>query len=230
MDAPRAPAAPPPSVNPEAEQPTAPRHPLTWILLLLGPILVGVLLLGALLYRAPPLTLPPASTTVTVVRPSPSVLVAVRDLARLETAEFHLERVVDLRDKQSRLFGLVEAEDALLLVAAGDVIAGVDLAALRPEDVVTDVEQKRANLVLPKPTVFVTRLDSKRTYVHSRKTDVFAKRAESLEGRAREEAERSLSAAALEGGILEKAQTNAERTVSSLVKSLGYTEVSVRFR
>lgn len=81
-----------------------------------------------------------------------------------------MERVVDLREKRTRLFGLVEAEDAVLLVAAGDVIAGVDLSTLRPEDVTVDPEQQRATIILPKPTVLVTRLDAKRTYVHTRKT------------------------------------------------------------
>ncbi len=42
------------------------------------------------------------------VRPTPSVITAVRDLARLETAEVHVEKVVDLTDRQSRFFGLIE--------------------------------------------------------------------------------------------------------------------------
>lgn len=198
--------------------------------MLVAPLLFAAGAFGALFLRPPSPVLPPASTAVTVVRPTPSVLVAVRDLARLETAEFHMERVVDLREKQTRLFGLVEAEDAVLLVAAGDVIAGVDLSTLRPEDVTVDPEQQRATIVLPKPTVLVTRLDAKRTYVHTRKTDVFAKRAESLEGRAREEAERTLRIGAEEAGILARAATNAERTVGALVRSLGYADVTIRFR
>ncbi len=202
----------------------------TLLWLLVAPLVLAAGAFGALFFRAPSPVLPPATTTVAVVRPTPSVLVAVRDLARLETAEFHMERVIDLREKQTRLFGLVEAEDAVLLVAAGDVIAGVDLSQLRPEDVTVDAERQHATLVLPKPTVLVTRLDAKRTYVHTRKTDVFAKRAESLEGRAREEAERSLRLGAEEAGILARASTNAERTVGALVRSLGYPDVTIRFR
>jgi hypothetical protein len=206
----------------------------TWLLLLAVPLLLAAGAFAALFLRPPSPVLPPISTSVTVLRPAPSVLLSVRDLARLETAEFHMERVVDLRDRQTHLFGLVKAEDALLLVAAGDVIAGVDLSALRPEDVILTHEDepgaRTATLVLPAPTVLVTRLDSQRTYVHSRNTDLFAKRAESLEGRAREEAERSIKAGAEEAGILDKAAKNAERTVGALVKSLGYSEVHITFR
>jgi len=44
--------------------------------------------------------------------------VAVRDLARLESVAYHVERVIDVRDKQSLLFGLLKTEDAILLVAS----------------------------------------------------------------------------------------------------------------
>jgi hypothetical protein len=206
----------------------------TWLLLLAVPLLLAVGAFTALFLRPAPAILPPISTSVTVLRPGPSVLLSVRDLARLETAEFHMERVVDLRDRQTHLFGLVKAEDALLLVAVGDVIAGVDLSALRPEDVILTHENepglRSATLVLPAPTILVARLDSKHTYVHSRSTDLLAKRAESLEGRAREEAERAIKVGAEDAGILDKAAKNAERTVGALVKSLGYSEVHITFR
>ena len=171
----------------------------------------------------------PASS-VTVVRPTPSVLRAIRDLSRLESAEYHMERVVDLSEKQSRFFGLIQAEDAILLVASGDVIAGVDLSKLGEADVVVDAEKKRARIVLPPPEILSSRLDNERTYVHTRKTDVLASRKESLESRARQEAERSIVDAAKEAGILERAKQNARRTVEMLVRALGYAEVEVEFR
>lgn len=171
-----------------------------------------------------------ATTAQIVVRPTPNVLRAVRDLARLETVTFHMERVVDLREEQSHAFGLVRAEDAILLVAVGEVIAGVDLAELRPEDVVVDAAKHRATVTLPRPQVFVAHLDAEHTRVHSRSTDLLARRNESLESRARQEAERSIREGALTSGILDRARQGAERTVGSLVRSLGYTEVVVRWR
>lgn len=171
-----------------------------------------------------------ATTTQLVVRPTPNVLRAVQDLARLETVTFHMERVVDLREEQSHAFGLVHAEDAILLVAVGEVVAGVDLAALRPEDVRVEPAKRRASITLPPPQVFTARLDSERTHVHSRTTDLLARRAEGLESRARQEAERSIRQGALESGVLDRARHSAERTVGSLVRSLGYDEVEVRWR
>jgi len=161
------------------------------------------------------------------VRPTPDVVVAMRDLARLESAEFHMERVIDLRDRQQRMFGLVEAEDAILLVAAGDVTAGVDLTQMGPGDVVADVERRSVRIVLPPPQVLSTRLDNERTFVHTRRTDVLARRNEELETRARQEAERTLHDAAVQAGILDRARRNAEQTVTLLVRSLGYEDVRV---
>lgn len=175
-----------------------------------------------------PVEPPPVPTTVEIVRPTPSVVTALRDLARLESAEAHVERVVDLRDRQSRFFGAVDADDAILLVAAGDIVAGVDLSQLPDDAIEADFEARRVRITLPPATVFSARLDNQRTYVHTRTTDVLARRSQTLETRARQEAERTLQAAALEGGLLTRADRNAARTVESLVRSLGYTDVQVQ--
>lgn len=167
---------------------------------------------------------------VTVVRSTPSVVVAVRDLARLEGAEYRIERVISLNDKQSRLFGMIHAEDAILLVAAGVVTAGVDLANLRDGDVEVDEGRRTARLTLPSSVVLAARLDNERTFVFKRDTDLLAERKDSLETLARQEAERTLRAAAEEGGIVRRSDENVRRTVESLIRSLGYTSVTVVFR
>jgi hypothetical protein len=169
----------------------------------------------------------PEPTSVTVVRPTPAVVTALRDLARLESAQAHVERVIDLRDKQTRFFGLLEAEDAILLVASGDVVAGVDLAKLGEADVSIDMEAKRATIRLPAPEILSARLDSSNTYVHARSTELLARRNERLETEARKEAERTIVEAARKSGLLDRAASNAKRTVESLVRSLGYSEVVV---
>lgn len=171
-----------------------------------------------------------AGGTVTVVRPTPDVIVAVRDLARLESAQYEVQRVIDLRDRQQRLFGLIEAQDAILLVASGEVTAGVDLTGLQDGDVVVDPEAGTARITLPAPEILSTRLDNDRTYVHTRETDALAKRSETLETRARQEAERTIRDSAIEGGILDRAARNAEQTVRVLVRSLGYDHVQVDSR
>ena len=169
-------------------------------------------------------------TGTATTRPTPDVLTAIRDLSRLETVDFHVERVVDLQDRQQVLFGMFEASDAILLVAAGDVVAGVDLAKLRPEDVIVDSEIGTATIILPPAEVLSSRLDNDRTFVYTRSTDLLARRSDALETRARQEAERTLREAAIQGGVLDRASSNAKEAIGSLVRALGYRTVTVRMR
>jgi hypothetical protein len=192
--------------------------------------LVAGLLVAVLAFKfipSPTIAVPPASSAVTVVRPLPNVLLAVRDLARLETVSFHMERVIDLSEKQSRLFGLVESEDAILLIAVADVVAGVDLQKIGEGEIQFDAQRKTAKVTLPKAEIFHVALDNEHTYVHTRKTGLLARRQETLESRARAEAERTLTEAAKEAGIQRQAAENARRVVERLVRSLGYEQVEI---
>lgn len=154
----------------------------------------------------------------------------MRDLARLETVEYHVQRVIDLCDRQQLLFGLIRTQDAILFVAVGQVTAGVDLGALADGDVVVDRARGTAVVTLPSARVLSTRLDNERSWVYARTTDILAQRHEDLETRARQEAERTLEQSAVASGILERARTNAEHTVAAFVRSLGYPTVTVTSR
>jgi hypothetical protein len=170
------------------------------------------------------------SEVVTTVHTTPAVVGAVRALARLEAVSFHMERVIDMRERQSHLFGLFESEDAVLLVAAADVIAGVDLGLMRDDDLWVDRSDGSVHVVLPPPIILSSRLDSENTYVHTRATDALARPGRTLETRARQEAESSLREAALAAGILQRAKENTERTVRTLLTGLGATRVEISFR
>ncbi|KYF90606.1 hypothetical protein BE18_28650, partial [Sorangium cellulosum] len=147
-----------------------------------------------------------------------------------ETTEVHVEKVVDLADRQSRLFGLVQATDALLLVAVGHVTIGVDLARIGEGDIAMDPETGVARLTLPAPEVFATRLDEDATYVYTRKTSLLARRNEQLESRARKEATEAIEKAALEGNVMARAKAQAERQITALATQLGAKRVEIRWR
>jgi hypothetical protein len=58
--------------------------------------------------------------------------------------------------------------DKLLLVARGEVIAGVDLSQLKPSDV--SVHGDAVAVRLPQPQILTTRIDNDKTRVYSRIT------------------------------------------------------------
>ncbi len=194
---------------------------------LLGALVVASVLAAFFLGRADlGWTLPPASSSAITVRPSPNVILSVRELARLETVDYHVERVIELADEQEHLFGLVHAKDAILLVAAGDVVAGVDLTKLADTDVVTDWPNRRARVRLPEPEIFSVTIDNARTHVVTRTTDTLAERKEALEGNARAEAESSMRKGALEAGVIDRARAAGERAVREVLRGLGFEEIA----
>lgn len=172
----------------------------------------------------------PSPATGPVVRPTGTILMAVKDLARLETNELHLEKVIDLTDKQSRFFGLVDTADAILLIAAGDVTVGIDLTKLSADDVVVDREAGTARLTLPPPEILSVRLDEQHTYVYRRTTGLLAERNEQLESKARQEALRAIEDAARHGDVMEKARRQAERQLQQLFEKFGVTRTTIGWR
>lgn len=162
------------------------------------------------------------------VRNTDTILVAIHNLARLETVSFHMERVIDLKEEHERAFGMLKAHDAILLVAAGDVVAGVDLSKLADGDLTVRPSERRVQLRLPPAEILSVTLDDDRTYVHSRQTTPLTKPVADLETRARKQAASAIRDAALQAGILERASRTAIQTLRALLLSLGYEATFVR--
>lgn len=157
------------------------------------------------------------------IRPDPVTIIReVRSLARLETIQYSVEKVITAETRQG-LFGFLFG-DRLLLVAHGTVIAGVDLGQIEPDDVWLD-EQGRVYLKLPEAEVFVATLDNETTYVYDRETGLLTGGNIALEAEARQAAEDEIRSAALEDGILEQAQVNAENFLFRFLRSLDFEDV-----
>lgn len=163
-----------------------------------------------------------------VLNPTPTVLPDpvtvihdVRSLARLETVQYTIEKVVTAESGQGALGSLFG--DKLLFVAHGVVVAGVDLRKLGPDDL--RVDNGVLYVTLPPAEVFIATLDNEKSYVYDRDTGLLTKGDVNLETAARREAEKAIREAALEDGILDTAQQNAENYLERLFRSLGYPDV-----
>lgn len=159
------------------------------------------------------------------VYPDPvSVVLQVKALSRLESAQYTIEKVITAETGQGALAGLFG--DRLLFVGHGDVIAGVDLSRVQTSDI-TITEDGQVTLIMPAPEIFFTALDNDKSYVYDRETGLFTKGDENLETQARQVATVEIERAALEGGILTTAQSNAHAFMESLLISLGFTNVVI---
>ena len=142
----------------------------------------------------------------------------VRALARLETIQYSVEKVITGETGGGTfqsLFG-----DKILFVGHGTVIAGIDMEKLQPEDM--RFENGVLTVRLPPAEVFIATLDNEKSYVYDRETGILAKPDVNLETLVRQNAEQEILKAALEDGILEQAQLNAEAYLFKFFAALGY--------
>lgn len=163
-----------------------------------------------------------------VLNPTPTILPdpvtiihEVRTLARLETIQYTVEKIITAETRQGAFEWLVG--DRLIFVAHGSVIAGVDLNKLQPEDL--EVKDGVLYVQLPEPEVFATVLDNEQSYVYDRETGLFTSGEVDLETEARRAAEREIREGAQKDGILEMAGQNAEHFLERLFRDLGFPEV-----
>jgi hypothetical protein len=200
------------------------------LFLILGAVLITVAVAvstGMLVWRMAKRTvaeqvtqaLTPQEKTIDVA----ALVTQVRELNRLETASMHVVHV----GRVSQTYKLVPnslAGDEITFLAAGDVIAGIDLARLKPEDVWRSPDGT-VNMRLPAAEVLVARVDNQKSRVLTRDTGMLRRRDVDLETRARQHAEENIRSEAVNQGILTTATASAEKKLAGFMHTLGIEKV-----
>jgi hypothetical protein len=164
-----------------------------------------------------------------ILHPTPTILPdpvtiinQIRPLARLETIQYTVEKVITAevgQDSLAPLFG-----DRMLFVGHGYVTAGIDMKNISTQDLV--IENGMIKVRLPVAEIFDATLDNDKSYVYDRDTGLLTHGDINLETTARQAAEDQIRQAALDDGILTQAQANAETFMESLLNKLGYSQIS----
>ncbi|MDP3451287.1 MAG: DUF4230 domain-containing protein, partial [Anaerolineaceae bacterium] len=144
--------------------------------------------------------------TPTIIPDPITIIHEVRGLARLETIQYSVEKIITA-EIGGGIFEFLN-KDRLLLVAHGTVIAGVDLEKLTPDDLW--LTNSVLNVRLPAAEIFIASLDNEKSYIFDRETSILRQSDQNLETLARQSAEQEIRKSAIEDGILEIAQRNAE--------------------
>ena len=157
----------------------------------------------------------------------PAVVEGIQRLNELATVKYTTQVLVT-EEENAEIFRQPLPEfltgEKVLIVAVGEVEAGVDLDELGPEDV--RVTGDTVYIDLPAARILDSSLDEDKTRVYDRDRGVLKFRGnDGLIEEARREAEHRMVEAARDNDILTKAQDNAEASISTLVTSLGYDEV-----
>jgi hypothetical protein len=140
---------------------------------------------------------------------TPAVVTQIKQLNQLATVRFSIQRVVGLTEAKVPV-----GEESILLIVQGDVQAGVDLADLHQQDVLLSGTQ--ASIRLPAPKVLTSYLDESQTKVWDRHVTwwtPWVPYSPDLEHRARLQALDEIRKAAIDMGILDRAEQNAENAI-----------------
>lgn len=147
----------------------------------------------------------------------------VRELNRLETAGMRVMHVGKISQSYKMMPNAI-AGDEITFLAEGEVIAGIDLAQLKQEDVWRSPDGT-VNVRLPPAQVLVTRVDNAKSRVLTRSTGVLRRQDVDLETRARQHAEKNIHDEALKRGVLKMAADNGEKKLADFLHAAGVEKV-----
>jgi hypothetical protein len=216
------PETPPPATSTTAAAPVPPRRrSFSWMKgFLLGLVLTAGaglwFLSGVTFYR---------SGAMRINVDQPTVVRQIQSLQKLETVSYTMDKIIG-GARDNAFLPKFLAGDRILLVVHGEVVAGVNLANMKPSDVT--VQERKISLRLPPAEIFSTRIDNAKSRVYSRDTGLFSSPDPNLESEVRQEAERQLQQSAVVDGILKSADQNARNTISSMLAGLGFTQVTLQ--
>jgi hypothetical protein len=169
-------------------------------------------ILGALLEEKP------ARTTT-----GPVVVEGIKELDQLATVRW-TESVPVTRESGGDFLDRLFNGEKVLVIATGEVEAGVDLAEIGKDDVSVDGDS--VTIDLPEPEILSASLDEEKTRVYDRDFSPLNVRPnDDLVEEARLRAVQRIKDAALENEILDAAEQNAENSIGAFVTTLGFEKV-----
>src|SRR6201996_4194868 len=155
----------------------------------------------------------------------PTVIASIQRLARLESVVYTMDKVVE-GDRTSQYLPDILTGDKLLLIVHGQAVAGVDLSSIQASNV--QIDGRSITLTMPAAELLSVSLDNSKTRVYSRITGLLVPADPNLESEVREKAEANLRQSALDSGILTTAQGNARATLTTMLHSLGFQQITYR--
>ena len=160
---------------------------------------------------------PPQTTT------GPVVVEGIQELDQLASVRW-TESVLVTRESGGTDLERTLTGERVLLVATGDVEAGVNLAELGEDDV--RVDRETVTIRLPEPEILSVSLDEEETRVYYRDFGPLNFRPDDgLVEEARDVALDKIEKAARDEDILNQAEQNAENSIRAFVTTLGFEEV-----
>jgi hypothetical protein len=170
-----------------------------------------------------------------VDRSQPVLLKAIVDLSVYKAASGNFQVLVDLEESSPGVPLAVKGQRTLF-VAAGSVDAEVDFSTIGEGAIRVSDDGRSVQVTLPRARLTKARIEPDNSYVFSRERGLLDRLGSVLsdnptsERRLYQLAEDRLEAAATRSGLVEQAERNTRAMLQSMLRSLGYQDVTVTFR
>ena len=228
------PGWPPPGSPPPGWPPPRRRSRVRLVAAIVGVLVLVVAVSGLSGLRLWP-SFPNPFATRQVDRSQPVLLKAIEDLAVYKAASGSFQVVVDL-EESTRGIPLLLKGQRTLFVAGGSVDAEVDFSGLEGDAIKLSPDGQRVQITLPRARLTQARVDPAQSRVFSRDRGLLDRLGSVLSDNPTSErelyqlAQAKMQAAAAESDLVARAEQNTRAMLQSMLRSLGYRDVTVTFR
>lgn len=172
----------------------------------------------------------------TTDRSQPAVLKALEDLSQYRAASGHYQVIIDVEKDVRYIPSFIKGERTLF-VAGGSVDAHVHFGRIGSDAVAVNEDRTAVTLTLPHAVLSGARVEPAGSYVYDRERGIVDRIGGAFGsdpgGTSERElyllAEKKLMDAADDGDVTDRAEENTTSMLTSLMRSLGFTTVTVTF-
>ncbi|MET8157979.1 DUF4230 domain-containing protein [Sphaerisporangium sp. NPDC005289] len=199
-------------------------------------ILAGVLTVLVLLTVGAKLTwsyLNPFGET-TIDRSQPVLLQSIQNMSRFQSATGNFQVIVDLEKDAPFLPDAVKGSRTLF-VGAGGVNAYVDFSRLPKDAITVSADRTEVTVRIPHAQLEKPNLDNKKSYVYAQQRGLLDRVQEMLSNSPQNQqelyvlAEQKIAEAAQASDLRNRADQNTKLMLEGMLKSLGFTKVTVAY-
>ncbi len=164
----------------------------------------------------------------------PPLLLSVKDLSRYVAAEGEFQVAIDLKEDRKYVPDFLLNRHSLY-IAYGSVQAYVDFTKIGDGAIKESADGKSVTITLPPPQLDQAKLNLSRSYMFAEDRGIFNKIGDAFNNdpnrvqEVQRRAEQVLTDAAQQSQLLQTAETNTRNMLTSMLRSLGYTSITINF-
>jgi len=195
-------------------------------------VVVGLALVASAIHLLPQLRNPFSEQT--TERSGPVLLQSIVQLSRYEAASGNFQVVVDISSGGSLLPSFLEGSDTLF-IGVGTENAYVDFSKLKGSAVQVSADRLTASITLPPAQLESAVLNVQESYVFAQQQGLFTRVNSFMSGNPNSQqavyelAEKQIEGAAAKSQLIVDAQRNTTTMLTSLLQSLGFKNISIKY-